>query len=120
LTYQSSTINYLVKSVTRDIVRGHPSVSLLPLSSPILPYSPLVYMYFHHHLQGPHSKADDLRTHSPTTLQKLTPGCRQLPASPPALTSTASDELRTHWDRSAWHYGTLHHHVDTHIWEAWY
>jgi hypothetical protein len=53
-----------------------------------------------YHLQGLHSKADDLHTHSPTTLQKLTPRCHQLPASPPALTSTALDELRTHWDRS--------------------
>jgi hypothetical protein len=31
-----------------QLVRGHPSVSLLPLSSPILPYSPLVHMYFPH------------------------------------------------------------------------
>jgi hypothetical protein len=25
-----------------------------------------------------------------------------------------------HWDRSAWHYGTLRHHMDTQLWEAWY
>jgi hypothetical protein len=73
-----------------------------------------------YHLQGLHSKADDLRTHSPMTLQKSTPGCHRLPASPPALTSTALDKLRTHRDRSMWHYSTLRHHVDTHLWEAWW
>jgi hypothetical protein len=29
-------------------VKGHPSISLHPLSSPILPYSPLPHMYFPH------------------------------------------------------------------------
>jgi hypothetical protein len=47
-------------------------------------------------------------------------GCRRLPASPSARTSIASDGLRTHWDRSAWCHGTLCHHVDGYIWEAWY
>jgi hypothetical protein len=51
-------------------------------------------------LTGPHSKADNLCTNSMTTLQKSTPGCCRLPTSPPALTSTASDELEMHWDRS--------------------
>jgi hypothetical protein len=94
------------------------------LTSPILSYSPPVHMYSTssplYYLQGLHSKTDNLRTHSPITLQKSTPRCRSLSASPPALTSTASDEPRTHRDRSAWHYGTLCHHVDTHLWEAWW
>jgi hypothetical protein len=45
---------------------------------------------------------------------------RQHSTPPSALTSEASDKLRTHWDRSARHYGTLRHHVDAHIGEAWY
>jgi hypothetical protein len=93
------------------------------LTSPILPYPPLFICTSTtpwYHLQEPHSKADDLRTHSPTTLQKLTPGCCRLPASPPARTLAASDEPWMHWDRSAWHYGTVRHHMDTYLWEAWW
>jgi hypothetical protein len=37
-----------------------------------------------------------------------------------AWTWTAPHESRTHWDRSAWHYGTLCHHMDTYLWEAWW
>jgi hypothetical protein len=81
-------------------VRGHPSVSLLPLSSPALPLFICTSPIPLYHPQGPHSKADDFCIQSLTTLQKSTPKCRRLPMSPPALTSAASDELRTHWDRS--------------------
>jgi hypothetical protein len=50
---------------------------------------------------------------------QLTKCCRPL-ASFPARTLGALDKTWTHWDRSAWHYGTLHHHMDTYLWEAWY
>jgi hypothetical protein len=65
------------------------------LTSPLFSYSPPVHMYSISsplcYLQGLHSRTDDLCTHSLTTLQKPTPRCHQLPHSPPALTSTASD-----------------------------
>jgi hypothetical protein len=74
------------------------------LTSPLFSYSSPVHMYSIssplYYLQGLHSKANDLHTHSPMTLQKLTPGCRRLPDSLPARTSAALDEPRTHWDRS--------------------
>jgi hypothetical protein len=38
-----------------------------------------------------------------------------LPNSHSARTLAASDEPRMHWDRSTWHYGTLHHHTDTQL-----
>jgi hypothetical protein len=53
-------------------VRGHPSVSLLPLSSPTSPLficTPPTPLY---HLQGPHSKANNSRTHNLMTFQKST------------------------------------------------
>jgi hypothetical protein len=52
-------------------VRGHPFISLLPLSSPTLPLFICTSPIPLHHLQGPHSKADDFRTHNPMTFQKL-------------------------------------------------
>jgi hypothetical protein len=104
--------------------RGCKGTSVHFLTSPLFSYSSPVHMYSIssplYHLQELHSKADDLRTHSLTTLQKSTPGRRRLPDSPPAHTLAASDEPRTHWDRSVWHYSTLCRHVDTHSWEAWW
>jgi hypothetical protein len=73
-----------------------------------------------YHLQGLHPKP---RTSTPTARRlprrRLTRSRRLL--SPLIAQAWATpDELRTHQDRSAWHYSTLCHHVDTHIWEAWY
>jgi hypothetical protein len=83
-------------------VRGHPSVSLLPLSSPTLhlficnpPHRLCTIFKDHTHsqrLSGPMVRR--------LPRSRLTDS-RRLPASPPARTSTASDELRTHWDESA-------------------
>jgi hypothetical protein len=53
-------------------VRGHPSISLLPLSSPTLPLSICISHIPLYHLQGPHSKANDFCIQSPMTFQKLT------------------------------------------------
>jgi hypothetical protein len=102
-------------------VRGHPSVSLLPL------FSPTFYLCIC--IPPPHlCTISKDRTYNQRPLgpmvrwiprSQLTDSWR-LPASLPARTSTASDGLRTHWDRSAWCYGTLHHHAENHIWEAWY
>jgi hypothetical protein len=102
-------------------VRGHPFVSLLPLSSPTLHLficipPPHPCTIFKDHTQGRRLLGPNVRWLSRSRLTDS----RWLPASPPAHTSTASDRLRTHWDRSAWYYGTLRHHVDNHIWEAWY
>jgi hypothetical protein len=73
-------------------VRGHPSVSLPPLSSPpVHMYSPSSPLYY---LQGPYLKPTTSRPHSQLT------DSRQLPTSPPARTSTALDGLMMHWDRS--------------------
>jgi hypothetical protein len=94
------------------------------LTSPLLSYSPPVDMYSFssplYHLQGLHPK---LMTS--TLMARWLPRCRltrsrQLLCSSIARTWMAPDEPRTHRDRSAWHYGTLHHHADTQIWEAWY
>jgi hypothetical protein len=63
---------WMVMLLWLDCVRGYPSVSLPPLSSPLLPYSPLVHMYFLHTSvpsPGTHSKADDFRIQSPMTFQ---------------------------------------------------
>jgi hypothetical protein len=102
-------------------VRGHPSVSLLPLSSPTfylcicIPPPHLCTISKEHtyswRLLGPMVRR--------LPRSRLTDS-RRLPASPSAHTSTASDGLGTHWDRSTWCYGTLHYHMDIHIWEAWY
>jgi hypothetical protein len=51
-------------------IRGHPSVSLLPLSSPTLPLFICTSPIPLYHLQGTHSKANDFRTHNPTMFQK--------------------------------------------------
>jgi hypothetical protein len=98
------------QQVLMNTVRGHPSVSLLPLSSPTL--HPFIC------IPPPHL-CTIFKDH---TYSRRLPGpmVQQLPASLSACTSTASDRLRTHWDRSAWCYSTLHHHMDNHIWEAWY
>jgi hypothetical protein len=74
------------------------------LTSPILSHSPPVHIYS---LHSPCIISKD-RTYSrrPPSLtvrrlprSRLTDS-RRLPTSPPARTSTASDGLRTHWDRS--------------------
>jgi hypothetical protein len=102
-------------------VRGHPFVSLLPLSSPTL----LLFICIHPpHLCTIPKDYNHSRWLLGLMVRRLPSSrltnSRRLPASPPAHTSTASDRLRTHWDRSAWCYGTLRHHVDNPIWEAWY
>jgi hypothetical protein len=83
-------------------VRGHPSVSLLPLSSPTF--------YLCICISPPHlCTISKDRTYSRRPLgpmvqrlprSRLTDS-RRLPASLSARTSTASDGLRTHWDRPA-------------------
>jgi hypothetical protein len=88
-------------------VRGHPSVSLLPLSSPTLLFicihPPHLCTILKDHI---HSR----RLLGPTV--RRLPRSRlinshRLPASPSTRTSTALDRFRPHWDRSAWCYGTL-------------
>jgi hypothetical protein len=83
-------------------VRGHLSVSLLPISSPTL------HMFICIHPPHLCTILKD-HTHSRRLLgpmvrrlsrHRLT-GCRRLPTSPSAQTSIASDGLRTYWDRSA-------------------
>jgi hypothetical protein len=83
-------------------VRGHPSVSLLPLSSPTLPLS-ICTPYPHLCII---SKDRTYSRRPPSLMVQRLPrsrltDSRRLPASPPARTSTASDGLRTHRDRSA-------------------
>jgi hypothetical protein len=85
-----------------DCVRGHPSVSLLPLSSPTLPLSiciPYPYLCII-------SKDRTYSQRPPGLMVRRLPrsrltDSRRLPASPPARTSTASDGLRPRWDGSA-------------------
>jgi hypothetical protein len=102
----------------RVIVRGHPSVSLLSLSSPTL------HLFIC--IPPPHlcTSSKDC-----TSSQQLPgPIVQWLPRSrltnsrwfPTSHSTHTLDKPRTHWDRSAWCYGTLRHHVDSHIWEAWY
>jgi hypothetical protein len=61
---------------TRNHSRYCKGTSVCFLTSPILPYSPLLSICTFpiplHHLQGPHSKADDFHTHNQTTFQKST------------------------------------------------
>jgi hypothetical protein len=59
-----------VTSLPTDIVRGHPSISLPPLSSSTLPLFICMLPTPLYHLQEPHPKADDLRIQSPMTFQK--------------------------------------------------
>jgi hypothetical protein len=112
-------------------VRGHPPVSLPSLSTPPLSYTPLssptltpVHMYTPplsvpslgaklSMLTTPGPQRRPLVHSSTTTVVDFVP-------FPSTLTSEASDELWMHWDRSTRYYGTLRHHMDTHIWEAWY
>jgi hypothetical protein len=83
-------------------VRGHPSVSLLPLSSPTLPLS--ICTPYHHLCIISKDRTYSRRLSGPMVRRlpksRFTDS-RRLPASPPARTSTASDGLRTHRDRSA-------------------
>jgi hypothetical protein len=82
-------------------VRGHPSISLLPLSSPTLhlficnpPHR--LYTIFKDHTHSRRLSGPMVRR---LPRSRLT-NSRRLPVSPPARTSTASDELRMHWDES--------------------
>jgi hypothetical protein len=63
-----------------DIVRGHPSVSLPPLSSPTLPFFICISPTPLYYLQGPYLKFNDSHIQSPMTFQmsthqKSTPFC---------------------------------------------
>jgi hypothetical protein len=103
------------------LVRGYLSVSLLPISSPTLHlficiHPPHLCTILKDHI---HSRRLVGLTVWWLPRSRLT-NSWWLPTSPSTHTSTASDRLRTHWDRSAWCYGTLCHHVDSHIWETWY
>jgi hypothetical protein len=83
-------------------VRGHPSVSLLPLSSPTLPLSictPYTHLCIISKDRTYSQRLPGLTVQRPPR-SRLTDS-RRLSASPPARTSTALDGLRTHWDRSA-------------------
>jgi hypothetical protein len=87
---------------SQGIVRGHPSISLLPLSSPTLPLS-ICTPYTHLCIiskDHTYSRRPPSLTVRRLPRSRLTDS-RRLPASPPARTSTASDGLRTHRDRSA-------------------
>jgi hypothetical protein len=104
-----------------DSVRGHPSISLLSLSSPTLPLSICIS---HPHLCTI-SKDHTYSRQLPGLMVRRLSRSRlinshRLPASHSARTLAASDEPRTHGDRSAGHCSTLHHHMDTQLWEAWY
>jgi hypothetical protein len=77
-----------------QVVRGHPSVSLLPLSSPTLPLFICI--------PPPHlctSSKDHTSSRRPSRSRHTE--CHRLPASPSACTSATSDEPRMHWDRPA-------------------
>jgi hypothetical protein len=111
-------------SQMQDLVSHCKGTSVCFITSPLLSYSPPVHMYSLssplYHLQGLHLKP----TTSILTVQQLPrrrlTRSRWHPFSFTAGTWTAPHELGMHWDRSTWHYGTLHHHVDTHLWEAWW
>jgi hypothetical protein len=86
----------------KDSVRGHPSVFLLPLSSPTLHLFiciPLPHLctIFKDYTQNQRLLGLMVRR---LPRSQLTDSCR-LPTSPSAHTSTASDGLRMHWDRPA-------------------
>jgi hypothetical protein len=119
--YAKRTDSWGIHSIVWKPVRGHLSFSLLPLSSPTL------YLFTcitPHHLYTIFKDHTHSRWLSGPRVRRL-PRSRltnsgRLPASPPDRTSIASDGLRPHWDESMWCYGTLHHHMDNPIWEAWY
>jgi hypothetical protein len=74
-------------------VRGHPSISLPPLSSPTLPLFICILPTPLYHLQGPHPKADDLCIQSPMTFWMSTH--RKLSTSRSFLHSYLNDIGRT-------------------------
>jgi hypothetical protein len=104
---QEESIAKVARELRKDkgrgtVVRGHPSVSLLPLSSPTLPLS-ICTPYTHLCIiskDRTYSRRPPSLTGRRLPRSRLTDS-RRLPASPPARTSTASDGLRTHRDRSA-------------------
>jgi hypothetical protein len=102
-------------------VRGHPSISLLPVSSPTLHLSICILPLHLCTITKDHTHSQQLLGPMVWWLPRswLT-NSRQLSTSLPTHTSTASDGLRMYWDRSVWCYSTLCHHVDSHIREAWY
>jgi hypothetical protein len=117
----NEAFHYALWHPTALSVRGHPSISLLPLSSSTF--------YLCICISPPHlCTISKDRTYSRRLLGPMVwrlprswlTNSRWLPTSLSARTSTTSDGLRTHWDRPVWCYGTLRHHVDSHIWEAWY
>jgi hypothetical protein len=101
-------------------VRGHPSVSLLPLSSPTLHLFICICPLHLCTILKDHIHSRRLLATVRWLPRSRLINSRRLPAPSSVHTSTASDGLRTHWDRSTWCYGTLCHHMDSHIWEAWY
>jgi hypothetical protein len=93
------------EKMDQAFVRGHPSVSLPLLSSPTIPLIyPCLYVCSPHLCTIPRD-----HTQRPATFVFQV---QRLPVSFSACTLAASDKPWTHWDRSAWHYGTLRHHVD--------
>jgi hypothetical protein len=101
-------------------VRGHLSVSLLPLSPLLLlfiytsvPYLCTISRDYTYSWRLLSRRPDDFLDIDSPEVDDFHPLLT-------AWTWTAPHELRTHWDRSAWHCDTLCHHVDTHLWEAWW
>jgi hypothetical protein len=88
-------------------VRGHPSVSLLPLSLPTLPL--FICIPPHHLCTSSKDHTSSRRPLGPMvrwlSRSHSTDGCRH-PTPLSTLTSEALDKLWMHWDRCAWHYST--------------
>jgi hypothetical protein len=100
--YQTKDIDGVPYMSYREDVRGHPSISLPILSSTTLP---LFICTPHPHLCTISKEHTYNRWLPGPTIRRLSRSrltdSRRLPTSPSARTSTASDGLRTHWDRSA-------------------
>jgi hypothetical protein len=101
ITALEQEIFTLQSTKKKNFVRGHPSISLLPLSSPTLLFicihPPHLCTTLKDHI---HSRQFLGLTVRRLPRSRLINSCR-LPASPSARTSTALDGLRLHWDRSA-------------------
>jgi hypothetical protein len=100
----------------RECVAHCKGTSVHFLTSPLISHFPLSICIPHPHL----CTISKDYTYSRWLSRSRLTNNRRLPDSHSARTLAASDEPQTHWDRFAWHYGTLRHHMDTHIWEAWY
>jgi hypothetical protein len=94
------------------------------LTSSLLSYTPPVYMYSLssplYHLQGLHLQLTTSIPMAQRLPRRRPTGSRRHLSPLTAWTWMALHKSQTHRDRSAWHYGTLRHHVDTHIGEAWW